>query len=138
MYKNVISKATNSELWDTVSSSSEICPLISSSFSVDTIGLIFAYVPSGKVPTGASTFTDTLLYLSAFVIGFTLSVSHAVASSKATHVSSSTFCSSFWASSEESCVSSSFTSHVKLCSKLSPSSPGKGEEAESPTPSWKR
>ena len=138
LYMNVISKATTSEFSDTVSSSSEIWPLISSNLVVDTIGLMFAYVPSGKVPVGASIFTDTLLYLSAFVIGSTLSFSHAVTNSRAAHVSSSTFCSSFWASSEESCVSSSFTSHVKLCSKLSSSSPGKGEEAESPTPSWKR
>jgi len=64
--------------------------LISSNLVVDTIGLIFAYVPSGKVPVGASTFIDTLLYLSAFVIGSTLSFSHAVASSRADHVSSST------------------------------------------------
>jgi hypothetical protein len=113
---NVISKATTSEFSDTVLSSSEICPLISSSLTVDTIGLIFAYVPSGKVPAGASTFTDTLLYLSAFVIGSTLSFSHAVANSRAAHERFS-------------------TSHVKLCSKLSSSSPGKGEEAESPTPS---
>jgi hypothetical protein len=61
--------------------------LISSNLVVDTIGLMFAYVPSGKVPAGASTFTDTLLYLSAFVIGSTLSFSHAVASSRADHVS---------------------------------------------------
>jgi hypothetical protein len=91
----VISKATTSEFSDTVSSSFKICHLISSSLTVDTIGLMFAYVPSGKVPVGASTFTDTLFHLHTSIIGSTLSFSHAVANSKAAHVSSSTFCSSF-------------------------------------------
>jgi hypothetical protein len=96
---------------------------------------MFAYVPSGKVPVGASTFTVTLLYTPNFVIGSTLSVSHAVASSRAVPVSSTTS----HVSSSTSHVKTSHerlsTSHVKLCSKLSSSSPGKGEEAESPTPS---
>jgi hypothetical protein len=64
--------------------------LISSNLVVDTIGLMFAYVPSGKVPVGASTFTVTLLYLSDFVIESTLRVSHAVANSRSASVSSTT------------------------------------------------
>jgi hypothetical protein len=90
LYINVISNATISEFSDTVLSSSEICHLISSSLTVDTIGLMFAYVPSGKVPAGASTFTVTLFHLHTFVIDSTLTVSRAVASSRAAHVSSST------------------------------------------------
>jgi hypothetical protein len=64
--------------------------LISSNLVVDTIGLMFAYVPSGKVPAGASTFTVTLFHLHTSIIGSTLTVSRAVVSSRSAHMSSST------------------------------------------------
>jgi hypothetical protein len=87
--------------------------VISSNFS-STTGVISRYVHSGNVHGKASTFTVTLSYFLESVIGVVFRVSRAIESSKSVHVNSS-------------------TSHVKLCSRLSPlNSKGEGEVKMSP------